>query len=258
MGTPPPVLATLRNPQYHRSESDIIMIDGNQSQKYILLNSSPSINDNNRSLGQRRVTIFTEWLAMPQHRRLDQNSEKQTGSRASTARPKSQYEFLMILEKRVRSYKLHKQPTKSSPALRNKATGSGHQIENVQLPINQAVAGQVSFHLALVRNRTFMLSTASTGDQDSALDKKHGRKSGMPWNQLSILLLLLLAEPVSATTIYPFIAQTLSHASQLVVDFKITTGEKSNIGYYVGLVVRDIAHHGIPPINHRHRNRSSS
>ncbi|PVG04938.1 MFS general substrate transporter [Serendipita vermifera] len=71
--------------------------------------------------------------------------------------------------------------------------------------------------------------SVSTRDKDSALDKKHGRKSGMPWRQLSILLLLLLAEPVSATTIYPFIAQ-------LVVDFKITTGEKSNIGYYVGLV----------------------
>jgi len=59
------------------------------------------------------------------------------------------------------------------------------------------------------------------------------------------LLLLNLAEPISATIIYPFIAQVLSspqanlpcaEKSQLVDELGMAR-DKSSIGYYVGVVV---------------------
>ncbi|KAG8866050.1 hypothetical protein FRC20_009140 [Serendipita sp. 405] len=51
----------------------------------------------------------------------------------------------------------------------------------------------------------------------------------LPWHQLSVLLLMNTAEPISATVIYPFIAQ-------LVEELHMTNGKKSEVGYYVGLV----------------------
>lgn len=50
----------------------------------------------------------------------------------------------------------------------------------------------------------------------------------LPWRQLGVLLLLNLAEPISATVIYPFIAQ-------LIEELGIASN-KSSVGYYVGLV----------------------
>ncbi|KAG8831961.1 hypothetical protein FRC17_002285 [Serendipita sp. 399] len=51
----------------------------------------------------------------------------------------------------------------------------------------------------------------------------------LPWRQLGVLLLMNTAEPMTAAVIYPFIAQ-------LVEELHITGGQRSSVGYYVGLV----------------------
>ncbi|GLB44889.1 putative major facilitator superfamily protein [Lyophyllum shimeji] len=53
--------------------------------------------------------------------------------------------------------------------------------------------------------------------------------SSIPWFQFSIVLLLLLAEPLSAHIIYPF-------AAELIRDVGITHGDETHVGYYVGLL----------------------
>ncbi|KAG9096994.1 hypothetical protein FRC07_010849, partial [Ceratobasidium sp. 392] len=51
----------------------------------------------------------------------------------------------------------------------------------------------------------------------------------LPMRQVSILLLMQLAEPIAATVIYPFIAE-------LVNSTGVTGGDPSRIGYYAGLI----------------------
>ena len=50
----------------------------------------------------------------------------------------------------------------------------------------------------------------------------------LPWGQLSLLFLVQLAEPITSTVIYPFIAQ-------LVIELGVTR-DPAHTGYFAGLV----------------------
>ncbi|KIM30839.1 hypothetical protein M408DRAFT_327795 [Serendipita vermifera MAFF 305830] len=63
---------------------------------------------------------------------------------------------------------------------------------------------------------------------ESLSDKKRLLETPLPWKQLGILLLLNICEPISATVIYPFIAQLIEELG--------VAKDKESIGYYVGLV----------------------
>jgi hypothetical protein len=77
----------------------------------------------------------------------------------------------------------------------------------------------------------------------------HKRVTPLPKLQLSVLLYLLLAEPITSTVILPFIVQVcashepcfasrrITSISKLVEETGITGGDVSKIGYYAGLVV---------------------
>ncbi|KAL4078833.1 major facilitator superfamily domain-containing protein [Scleroderma yunnanense] len=64
---------------------------------------------------------------------------------------------------------------------------------------------------------------------DDAQERSKPINTPLPWRQLSILLLLLLAEPLTSQVIAPFLPQ-------LIREIGITHGDDSRIGYYVGLV----------------------
>ena len=53
----------------------------------------------------------------------------------------------------------------------------------------------------------------------------------LPKLQLSLLLYIQLAEPITATVIYPFV-------NQLVRETGITGGDERKTGYFAGLIVR--------------------
>ncbi|KAJ7595442.1 member of major facilitator superfamily multidrug-resistance, DHA1 sub-family [Mycena floridula] len=55
------------------------------------------------------------------------------------------------------------------------------------------------------------------------------QRTPLPWFQLSIVLFLQLAEPLTSQVIYPF-------APQLIRDIGITEGDESRVGYYVGIM----------------------
>ncbi|KAG9087870.1 hypothetical protein FS749_002582, partial [Ceratobasidium sp. UAMH 11750] len=55
------------------------------------------------------------------------------------------------------------------------------------------------------------------------------RVTPLPMKQISILLLMQLAEPIAATVIYPFIAELVNKTG-------VTGGDTSKIGYYAGLI----------------------
>lgn len=71
----------------------------------------------------------------------------------------------------------------------------------------------------------------------------------LPRLQISILLIISLAEPITSNCIYPFINQvctsirmlscyTLNVNRQLVSELDITGGDETKVGYYAGLIVR--------------------
>ncbi|OCH95370.1 MFS general substrate transporter [Obba rivulosa] len=71
-------------------------------------------------------------------------------------------------------------------------------------------------------------------DEETALlsqpqDKKLERPTPLPVSQLSILMLLQLAEPITSHCIYPFI-------NQLISELDITGGDERKVGYYAGLI----------------------
>ncbi|KAG8220293.1 hypothetical protein J3R82DRAFT_3549 [Butyriboletus roseoflavus] len=57
--------------------------------------------------------------------------------------------------------------------------------------------------------------------------------SPLPKLQLSILLMMLLAEPVSFSSMSPYI-------SRLISGMEVTHGDESQVGYYIGLMVCSI------------------
>lgn len=54
-------------------------------------------------------------------------------------------------------------------------------------------------------------------------------RTPIPWGQLSILLVLQLAEPLTSQVISPF-------APELIRSIGITGGDEAKVGYYVGLL----------------------
>ncbi|KAJ7284506.1 member of major facilitator superfamily multidrug-resistance, DHA1 sub-family [Mycena rebaudengoi] len=60
-------------------------------------------------------------------------------------------------------------------------------------------------------------------------DIKPTRRTPLPVFQLSIVLFLQLAEPLTSQVIYPF-------APQLIRDIGITNGDETKVGYYVGMM----------------------
>lgn len=67
--------------------------------------------------------------------------------------------------------------------------------------------------------------------------------------QITVLMLVLLSEPITATVIFPFIAKvglifasvvSLTHLSslQLVGEVGVAEGDPAAVGYYVGMIVR--------------------
>jgi hypothetical protein len=54
-------------------------------------------------------------------------------------------------------------------------------------------------------------------------------KTPLPWDQLWIILLSQLSDPLSSKTLAPFIPQ-------LVRDIGVTHGDESQVGHYVGIL----------------------
>jgi len=85
--------------------------------------------------------------------------------------------------------------------------------------------------------------------RDNALRKP----TPLPKAQLFLLLLIRLAEPITANSISPYISEVRSppspprqstrtsidvHVLQLVSEFSITEGDRRKVGYYMGILVR--------------------
>ncbi|KAG6839132.1 hypothetical protein C0991_005522, partial [Blastosporella zonata] len=54
---------------------------------------------------------------------------------------------------------------------------------------------------------------------------RHRKPKPLPWFQISIVLLLQLCEPITSTSISPYI-------NQLVFELGIADGDKRKVGYY--------------------------
>jgi MFS family permease len=65
--------------------------------------------------------------------------------------------------------------------------------------------------------------------QDNEGTNAKKKKTPLPWRQFTILMTLLIAEPLTFQVIAPFLPQ-------LIRDVGITNGEESRVGYYVGLL----------------------
>jgi hypothetical protein len=93
-----------------------------------------------------------------------------------------------------------------------------------------------------------------TEDEETPLLHDPQPKSGrtpLPWRQFTIILFIQLAEPLTSQVIAPFAPQVcclrlitrsvgkiLKTSSQLIRDIGITNGDETQVGYYVGLLVR--------------------
>ncbi|KAA1478516.1 MFS general substrate transporter [Dentipellis sp. KUC8613] len=79
-----------------------------------------------------------------------------------------------------------------------------------------------------------MTATRDHVDEETPLleseHEHHSKKpSNVPWSQITILLVLQLAEPLTSQVIYPF-------APEFVRNVGITPGDETRVGYYVGLM----------------------
>lgn len=91
----------------------------------------------------------------------------------------------------------------------------------------------------------------SSPDEDTPLlsSEPPQKPTPVPWAQVSILLILQLAEPLTSQVIYPFAPEVchfladsfrfLPHLPplQFVRNVGITHGDESRVGYYVGMMV---------------------
>ena len=89
--------------------------------------------------------------------------------------------------------------------------------------------------------------TATAVDEETPLlQVGPPKRTPLDFGQLSIVLFLQLAEPLTSQVIYPFTPQVRSfrHTSflidppQLIRDIGITNGDETKVGHYVGLLVR--------------------
>lgn len=67
------------------------------------------------------------------------------------------------------------------------------------------------------------------GDNGEAQRRTHKASTPLPWTQLSVVLLMRLAEPVAFSLIFPFIGD-------MIWDLR-ATGERGDVGMYAGIVV---------------------
>ncbi|KAG8780303.1 hypothetical protein FRC12_023220 [Ceratobasidium sp. 428] len=72
-------------------------------------------------------------------------------------------------------------------------------------------------------------ATVNAIEQQTGSNRLNQPVTPLPVKQISIVLLMQLAEPIAFTVIYPFIAE-------LVYSTGITGGDESKIGYYAGLI----------------------
>ena len=89
---------------------------------------------------------------------------------------------------------------------------------------------------------------SSQVDEETPLLQAQKQKTGrtpLPWRQFSIIMFLQLSEPLTAQVIAPFAPVyrlTPSHSYRLpfklIRDIGITNGDETQVGYYVGLLVR--------------------
>ncbi|KAF8639419.1 hypothetical protein AX17_001509 [Amanita inopinata Kibby_2008] len=71
-----------------------------------------------------------------------------------------------------------------------------------------------------------------TIDEETALlsgTRRESKRTPLPKLQLSAVLILLLCEPITALSIYPYI-------NQLIGELDITGGDKRKVGYYAGII----------------------
>ncbi|KEP46584.1 MFS general substrate transporter, partial [Rhizoctonia solani 123E] len=76
------------------------------------------------------------------------------------------------------------------------------------------------------------ISPSVEGASSSALRQYEGdeqKRTPLPMKQITVLLLVLLSEPIAYSVIYPFIAR-------LVNETGVTGGNESKIGYYAGMI----------------------
>jgi hypothetical protein len=104
-----------------------------------------------------------------------------------------------------------------------------------------------------------MTATQNIDEETPLLTSGHSKKATpLPWTQFSIVLFLQLAEPLTSNVIYPFMPQVrwsfilqsslwlippplLRHAhTQLIRDLGVTNGNDAAVGYYVGMMVRNM------------------
>lgn len=89
---------------------------------------------------------------------------------------------------------------------------------------------------------------------DTSQESSKPTTTPLPWRQLSILLLLQLAGPLTGQVIAPFLPQVRESTHQLSMNHRlilplqmirrigVTHGDDTQIGYYVGLVVSPVLH----------------
>ncbi|EGN93642.1 hypothetical protein SERLA73DRAFT_115664 [Serpula lacrymans var. lacrymans S7.3] len=80
-------------------------------------------------------------------------------------------------------------------------------------------------------NSDYSTHTAVARDEEAPLLQKNAKKprTPLPTFQLTLLLSIQLAEPITAQCIFPFI-------NQLVSELDITGGDERKVGYYAGLI----------------------
>lgn len=74
--------------------------------------------------------------------------------------------------------------------------------------------------------------SSTTQNEPEAVEATEEKRTPLPKFQLSLVMLIQFAEPITALVIYPFI-------NQFVRDTGITKGDDRKTGYYAGIIVSD-------------------
>ncbi len=82
----------------------------------------------------------------------------------------------------------------------------------------------------LLEQRPYAMNSDPQEEQSMGHPSGKSRPTPLPKMQIFILLMVLLAEPISSTVIYPFV-------NQFVRDTGITKGDEKRTGYYAGMLV---------------------
>ena len=77
------------------------------------------------------------------------------------------------------------------------------------------------------------LSATSDDDVQMTREDRKVHRTPLPKMQLFLVILIMFAEPVSSTAIYPFV-------NAFVRETGITRGDEKKTGYYAGIIVSHI------------------